>query len=46
MNFTKLIAELWQVHPFRDGNTRTIEILAFRFAEEHGFRDGQEIITR
>lgn len=33
MSFTKLIAELWQVHPFRDGNTRTIITYAFRFAE-------------
>ena len=38
MDFTKLIAELWQVHPFRDGNTRTIVTYAFRFAEEHGFK--------
>ena len=37
MNFSKLIAELWQVHPFRDGNTRTITTFAFRFADERGF---------
>lgn len=38
LNFTKLIAELWQIHPFRDGNTRTITTFAFRFAEERGFK--------
>ena len=26
MSFTKLIAELWQVHPFREGNGRTQRI--------------------
>jgi len=36
--FTKLIAELWQIHPFREGNTRTIITFATQFAEAHGFR--------
>lgn len=37
LKFSKLIAGVWQVHPFRDGNTRTMITYAFRFAEEHGF---------
>jgi len=36
--FTKLIAALWQIHPFREGNTRTIITFATQFAEAHGFR--------
>lgn len=44
MNFTKLIAELWQVHPFRDGNTRTVVTYAFRFAEEHGFKMDRNLL--
>jgi len=36
--FTKLIAVLWQVHPFREGNTRTVITFATQFAEAHGFR--------
>jgi cell filamentation protein len=36
--FTKLIAKLWQVHPFREGNTRTVITFATQFAEAHGFR--------
>lgn len=44
MDFTKLIAELWQVHPFRDGNTRTIVTYAFRFAEEHGFKMDRNLL--
>jgi len=36
--FASCIAELWQVHPFREGNTRTIVTFATQFAEAHGFR--------
>ena len=36
--FTKRIAALWQVHPFREGNTRTVVTFATQFAEAHGFR--------
>jgi len=36
--FAKMIAELWQVHPFREGNTRTIITFATQFAEAYGFR--------
>jgi cell filamentation protein len=38
VTFAKLIAALWQVHPFREGNTRTIITFATQFAEAHGFR--------
>lgn len=44
MTFSKLIAQLWQVHPFRDGNTRTIITYAFRFAEEHGFKMDRKLL--
>jgi len=36
--FVKLVAALWQVHPFREGNTRTVITFATQFAESHGFR--------
>jgi len=36
--FASNIAELWQVHPFREGNTRAIVTFATQFAEAHGFR--------
>ena len=35
--FTKIIAELWQVHPFREGNTRSVITFATLFARAHGF---------
>lgn len=44
LTFSKLIAGLWQAHPFRDGNTRTIITYAFRFAEEHGFKMDRNLI--
>lgn len=44
MQFTKLIARLWQIHPFRDGNTRTTVTYAFQFAEEHGFKMDRNLL--
>jgi cell filamentation protein len=38
VTFAKFIAALWQVHPFREGNTRTTVTFAAQFAEAHGFR--------
>ena len=35
--FAELVAELWQVHPFREGNTRTVITFATQFALAHGF---------
>ena len=37
MTFTNLLTELWSVHPFRDGNTRTTITFASQFAKEHNF---------
>jgi cell filamentation protein len=36
--FSELTAALWQVHPFREGNTRSVMTFAAQFAEAHGFR--------
>ena len=44
--FTKGIANLWQTHPFRDGNTRTIVAYALRFAEEKGFKLDSNLILK
>lgn len=35
--FTELLARLWRIHPFRDGNTRTTMVFASLFAKEHDF---------
>lgn len=35
--FSKCIAELWKVHSFREGNTRTVITFCCQFAESKGF---------
>lgn len=35
--FTSKLVELWSIHPFRDGNTRTTITFARQFSKEHGF---------
>ena len=42
--FAKLIAKLWQVHPFREGNTRTIITFATLFAGRHGFSMNKQLL--
>lgn len=44
--FNKLIAGLWQTHPFRDGNTRTIVAYAIRYAKEKGFELNSDILLQ
>ena len=35
--FARKMALLWKVHPFRDGNTRTMLCFAYLYGKEHGF---------
>ena len=37
MLFARKMALVWKVHPFRDGNTRTILSFSYLFAREYGF---------
>lgn len=37
VSFSENMSELWKVHPFREGNTRTIITFCCDFAEKHGF---------
>jgi cell filamentation protein len=41
--FSKYMAELWKVHPFREGNTRTVITFCCDFAEQKGFRLNREL---
>lgn len=36
-NFSKCLAGLWKVHPYREGNTRTIVTFGSQFIESKGF---------
>lgn len=35
--FGKMVANVWQAHPFREGNTRAVMIFMHQFAKEHDF---------
>lgn len=43
--FARKLALIWLVHPFRDGNTRTILSFAYIYAKEHGFTFDIETFT-
>ena len=32
-HFTRFIAGIWQIHPFREGNTRTIAVFAIKYLQ-------------
>lgn len=42
--FSERLAALWQVHPFREGNTRTIITFAVQFAEANGFKMNKALL--
>jgi len=35
--FTRMIADVWKVHPFREGNTRTVAAFAYLFLKQYGY---------
>ena len=45
MKFSRELALIWKIHPFRDGNTRTMLSFAFLYAKEHNFPFDMKIFT-
>ena len=43
--FASRLSKLWLIHPFRDGNTRTVLGFAKIYAIEHGFPMDMKILT-
>ena len=39
----RLIAQIWQIHPFREGNTRSVIVFAVLFAQSLGFDVDHEL---
>jgi len=37
MKVTKYMSEMWQIHPFREGNTRTIAVFIIKYLNNLGF---------
>lgn len=44
--FAKDVAELWRIHPFREGNTRTTMTFMTQFAHERGFSLDRDLFAR
>ena len=42
---THLFPPIWQVHPFREGNTRTIVMLMTLFVEAHGYYFDKDLLA-
>jgi cell filamentation protein len=43
--FARMIAEIWKVHPFREGNTRTVSAFAYLFLKQYGYDFISELIS-
>lgn len=39
----RIIAQIWQIHPFREGNTRTVIVFAVLLAKHLGFKVNHEL---
>ena len=37
-HFSKFVSEIWQIHPFREGNTRTTAVFAIKYLRKLGYR--------
>ncbi len=37
-HFARFIAQIWQVHPFAEGNTRTLAVFAIKYLKSLGYR--------
>ena len=44
--FTRFVSLLWQVHPFQEGNTRAVAVLAALYLRQLGFNVGNEPFER
>ncbi|MBO4365821.1 MAG: Fic family protein [Eggerthellaceae bacterium] len=43
LRFAKFIASVWQIHPFREGNTRTIAVFSQLYLAELGFEPDNSV---
>ncbi|MFA7076297.1 MAG: Fic family protein, partial [Candidatus Izemoplasmatales bacterium] len=44
--FTRMIAKIWQIHPFREGNTRVILTFGLLFLKQKGYKFDVSIIAK
>lgn len=43
---SRYFAGIWQVHPFREGNTRAVVMMLTFFVEDHGYFMDQELMAK
>lgn len=43
LNIAKFISGIWQIHPFREGNTRAIAVFAIKYLRNKGFKADNDI---
>jgi len=43
--FSKLMTDIWRVHPFREGNTRVVSIFIKLFADKQGLHFNEELLS-
>ena len=45
-HLAKFVSGLWQIHPFREGNTRTIAIFTIKYLRSQGFSVNNDLFER
>lgn len=45
-NFSKFMTELWRIHPFREGNTRTVSIFMKLFADAKEIEFDEQLLSQ
>ena len=44
-NYSRLLACIWKIHPFREGNTRSIIMFLFSYADENGIMLNKNLLS-
>lgn len=44
-HFTTFISGIWQIHPFREGNTRTVAIFAIKYLRSLGYQASNDLFA-
>ncbi|MFI3297530.1 MAG: HTH domain-containing protein [bacterium] len=44
-NISKFVSDLWQIHPFGEGNTRTIAVFTIKYLRSMGFKVENELFA-
>lgn len=45
MHFAAFISDIWQIHPFREGNTRTVALFAIKYLRSLGYQVSNDLFA-